>query len=701
MPAKKKNDGEPKRVVFYIRFSSWKQDAENSKEGQLNALQDYADSNGKICVGIYIEEAISGKRDDRMELNRLMRDGQSRDRPFDEVLIWKFDRFGRRASTIDRRATDLESLGIAVTAIQQPIDGKPAVVRFVRNLLGNISEYFSDNMGEDIARGRKTSAGHGVWTNSSVPFGLMREYRMDRGRMRPFLVPDPKTAWIIVQLFGMYLDGTGTSKIAKTFRDEGVPNSSDKPWTPGLVRKRIKNIAYAGFVHYGKRSKFDDLEVLAPWAEMELIILEEYNRAQEIMASRTPKENHPREIASVHILSGLVYCDKGNYKMSPTGGERSYYNCNGRRAGICPSCDTPNPRAEHLDAAVLEHVINRILIEENTGRIIAIVAKSQTETTMAVEEELKNVSMEIENQKEYRNNLLRLVETGGAVPTDISERLDEIRATLTQLESNALKAKAKLSNEKALTSNPQKVAAYAKNLDTYLRGTNLDLTKQILNELITEIRIRPGEEKDTATVIIRYRIPMPPKGWTEKADVEELLFTKGMHSLDSPVHSGDAPLLLSPGLEGVFFEPEPYRLVGQRRHQSQFHHLVGQQPQGPVVMALGRVAARQGNQVGFASIIQLAIPIGLRMVVQHAVQSFLPIPSFGAEHRARRRVQGHRHLRSAPPVVSLEQDARPIDDPSRALTATDQPIQLGLIFRRQPYRIFLRNHGCRTSPTAV
>ena len=538
MPAKKKNDGEPTRVVFYIRFSSWQQDAENSKEGQINALQDYTDSNGKICVGIYIDEAISGKRDDRKELNRLMRDGQSRDRPFDEVLIWKFDRFGRRASTIDRRATDLESLGIAITAIRQPIDGKPAVVRFVRNLLGNISEYFSDNMGEDIARGRKTSAGHGVWTSSSVPFGLMREYRMDRGRMRPFLVPDPKTAWIIVQLFGMYLDGTGTSKIAKTFRDEGVPNSSDKPWTPGLVRKRIKNIAYAGFVHYGKRSKFDDVEVLAPWAEMELISLEEYNRAQEIMASRTPKENHPREIASVHILSGLVYCDKSKYKMSPTGGERSYYNCNGRRAGICPSCDTPNPRAEHLDAAVLEHVINRILIEENTERIIAIVANSQTETTMEVEEELKNVSLEIENQKEYRNNLLRLVEIGGAVPADISERLGEIRETLTRLESNALTARAKVSNEKALISNPQKVTAYARNLETYLRGTNLDLTKQILNELITEIRIRPGEEKDTVTVIIRYRIPMPPKGWTEKADVEELLFTKGMRSLDPPVQAG-------------------------------------------------------------------------------------------------------------------------------------------------------------------
>ena len=99
-------------------------------------------------------------------------------------------------------------------------------------------------------------------------------------------------------------------------------------------------------------------------------------------------------------------------------------------------------------------------------------------------------------------------------------------------------------------------------------------------------------------------------------------------------------------------------------------------------MAFGCVTARQGNQVGFASIIRLAIPVGLGVVVQHAVQSLLPIPAFGAEHRALRRVQGHRHLRSTPSVVSLEQDARPIDDPSRALAAPDQLTKLVPIFQR-------------------
>ena len=185
MPAKKANEGEPKRAVFYIRFSSWHQDAENSKEGQFNALKAYADANGCVVVGTYIDEGISGRRDDRAELNRLMRDARCRNRPFDEVHVWKFDRLGRRASTIDRRATELESLGIALIAIKQPIEGKPAVVRFVRNLLGNIAEFISDNMGEDIARGKQTSASHGVWTNSSDPFGFNREYRQDRNRMRP------------------------------------------------------------------------------------------------------------------------------------------------------------------------------------------------------------------------------------------------------------------------------------------------------------------------------------------------------------------------------------------------------------------------------------------------------------------------------------------------------------------------------------
>ena len=84
--------------------------------------------------------------------------------------------------------------------------------------------------------------------------------------------------------------------------------------------------------------------------------------------------------------------------------------------------------------------------------------------------------------------------------------------------------------------------------------------------------------------------------------------------------------------------------------------------------------------MGLAPVIQLAIPVGLGTVMQYAVQPRFGVPSLGAEHRALRRVQGRRYLGSAPSRVSLEQDARPIDDPGGMLAATDQSLRLVAIF---------------------
>lgn len=179
--------------------------------------------------------------------------------------------------------------------------------------------------------------------------------------------------------------------------------------------------------------------------------------------------------------------------MSPTGGERSYYNWNSRRNHLS-TCDTPNPPVERLYTAVLQYMLDKILTEKNPERILALVTKSQTDTTLVVEDELRNVNLEIENIKSARRNLLKLVEDGKGVQGDISERLSEIRETLVRLESNAMEARAKVCNEQALISDPEKETAYSQNLKTYLRGTNRDLTKAILGELIEQVRVLRGEE---------------------------------------------------------------------------------------------------------------------------------------------------------------------------------------------------------------
>jgi DNA invertase Pin-like site-specific DNA recombinase len=60
---------------------------------QLREFSDYAERRGWTVAGEYVDVGISGTKDRRPELDRLMADAHRR--KFDVVVVWKFDRFAR------------------------------------------------------------------------------------------------------------------------------------------------------------------------------------------------------------------------------------------------------------------------------------------------------------------------------------------------------------------------------------------------------------------------------------------------------------------------------------------------------------------------------------------------------------------------------------------------------------------------------
>jgi len=60
-------------IVIYARYSSHSQN-EQSIEGQLQACYDYANANGHIVIGEYIDRAQSGTSDSRIEFQRMIAD---------------------------------------------------------------------------------------------------------------------------------------------------------------------------------------------------------------------------------------------------------------------------------------------------------------------------------------------------------------------------------------------------------------------------------------------------------------------------------------------------------------------------------------------------------------------------------------------------------------------------------------------------
>ena len=81
------------RAAIYCRVST----TDQSTEMQATMLREYADRRGWQITDEYIDEGVSGTKDRRPALDRLIAD--ARRRRFDAVVVFRFDRFARSAST--------------------------------------------------------------------------------------------------------------------------------------------------------------------------------------------------------------------------------------------------------------------------------------------------------------------------------------------------------------------------------------------------------------------------------------------------------------------------------------------------------------------------------------------------------------------------------------------------------------------------
>ncbi len=78
---------EPTPAALYARVSSERQAVDLSVAAQLRALREHADRNGYVVVREYVDEAESGRVDDRPEFNRMIGEAKSPQAAFKEILI--------------------------------------------------------------------------------------------------------------------------------------------------------------------------------------------------------------------------------------------------------------------------------------------------------------------------------------------------------------------------------------------------------------------------------------------------------------------------------------------------------------------------------------------------------------------------------------------------------------------------------------
>ncbi len=108
---------EQKRAALYARVSTKK---DQDPEVQLLDLRRYCRDRNFEIVGEFVDVGISGTKESRPELDRLM--DQARKRRFDVVLVWRFDRFARSVQHLVSALHEFRGLGVGFLSFQENID---------------------------------------------------------------------------------------------------------------------------------------------------------------------------------------------------------------------------------------------------------------------------------------------------------------------------------------------------------------------------------------------------------------------------------------------------------------------------------------------------------------------------------------------------------------------------------------------------
>ena len=123
------------RIAIYARVST----ANNGQDPtvQTRELREYAERRGWRIFAEYVDIGISGTKEKRPELDRLMADAHHR--RFDAVVVWKFDRFARSVSHLLRALETFRAQGIEFVSFSEQLDTSTPAGKMVFTVLGSRS----------------------------------------------------------------------------------------------------------------------------------------------------------------------------------------------------------------------------------------------------------------------------------------------------------------------------------------------------------------------------------------------------------------------------------------------------------------------------------------------------------------------------------------------------------------------------------
>jgi DNA invertase Pin-like site-specific DNA recombinase len=172
------------KAAIYGRVSTRAQDTSL----QMREVRQFVQRRGWQIAEEYIDKGISGNKEKRPALDKLMSDAKRR--RFDAVVVYRYDRFARSLRHLVNALEEFRALGIEFVSIHEGVDTSTPNGRLVFGIFASIAEFERELIRARVRSGLAAAKARGIQLGRPALRKFtakeIKQLRRDRRKGMPF-----------------------------------------------------------------------------------------------------------------------------------------------------------------------------------------------------------------------------------------------------------------------------------------------------------------------------------------------------------------------------------------------------------------------------------------------------------------------------------------------------------------------------------
>lgn len=520
-----------------------KGEKEDSKDTQLNYNAQYIKDNELgVIVDNYFDDDISGVTFDREDLDRIKDDLEKG--KINAVVAKDLSRLGRNNAKTLMFLDWLQERNYRLIVINDKYDS----TKDDDDIIG-IKTWFNERYVKDISVKIRSNIHQKLKEGQYLgtpPYGYKKEYKTINNKLKPIniLLIDEKVAFVIVEIFDLYINGYGYRNVANIMTEKGYINPSqyknyNRPqsprWNKDHIKRIINNRVYCGDTIQGKREKISYKSKKTQSRPEEKWYIKEnthepiINRDKWLLANEINKKRGKEQVRnkiSVHLFSSFLKCGSCGKTLC----FRHKKDRNEKYSGyVCWSyvqygkgingCLSHYINEKELENIIIERIIYQLSEEKKRKGIDKHILEMNTKKKSKISSDsLKKEIIKLEKQLKmtYQDRLDEIITPNqySNIAKEINQKIENYQKQIVLTENTANLVEQELKNKEKLLEAFNEIVQ------------NKKLTRELLEKCIEKIYVfMPGDITDENKDLIMKKLN------TTIEIVNELQCNGGIHVL--------------------------------------------------------------------------------------------------------------------------------------------------------------------------